>query len=75
MAKPDAILIDGRAYSWRQLCELRRQQMEAWRKAQGAQPTLFALKHDCRPACERAANDRYAQPTFLERMHDDPPQN
>jgi hypothetical protein len=36
---------------------------------------VFALKLDCRPANERAAKDRYAQPTFLERMHRDPSQN
>jgi hypothetical protein len=32
MAKPDIILIGGHAFSWQELCELRRQQLEA-RKA------------------------------------------
>jgi hypothetical protein len=35
MTKPDTILIDGNAHSWRQLCELRRQQSDAWREAGG----------------------------------------
>lgn len=71
MARPDTILIDGRAYSWRALRELRRQQLEAWRAAQAEQPALFELKRDCRPEAERTASGRYEQPTLLERMRDD----
>ena len=65
MSKPDTIVIDGRAYSWRRIVEIRRQQLEAWRKAQGAQPALFALKEDCRPEPERSAAGRYREPTLL----------
>ena len=32
MSKPDTIIVDGHAYRWQELCELRRQQLEA-RKA------------------------------------------
>ncbi len=66
MRKPDTILIDGRGYSWRQLCELRQRQLEAWQAAQGRQLALFELKTDCRPACERSAAGRYAEPTLLD---------
>jgi hypothetical protein len=65
MAKPDTIVIDGRAFSWHQLCELRRQQLEAWKAAQGKQPALFELRDDCRPEAERTAAGRYQEPTFL----------
>ena len=32
MKAPDTIVIDGRAYSWKRLLELRREQLEAWRR-------------------------------------------
>lgn len=66
MSKPDIIIVDGRAYSWRRLCELRKAQLEAWRKAQAQQSALFALKEDSRPACERTASGRFAEPTLLD---------
>ena len=47
MARPDIIVIDGRAYSWRALVEARKAQLEARRKAQDAQPALFPLREDC----------------------------
>ena len=31
-------------YSWQQLCELRRQQLEAWRAEQARQLALFELR-------------------------------
>jgi len=65
MVRPDTIIIDGRAYSWRALMEARRAQLEAWKKAQGAQPALFALREDSRPQAERTAAGRYAQPSLL----------
>jgi hypothetical protein len=68
MAKPDTILVDGRALSWRRLCGLRRQQLEAWHAAQPQQLTLFALKDDSRPAAERTAAGRYQEPTLLDRI-------
>jgi hypothetical protein len=63
--RPDLILIEGRAFSWRALCEARREQLAAWEAAQPAQPALFALKVDCRPEAERSAAGRYAEPTLL----------
>lgn len=72
MSKPDIIVIDGRAYSWRRLCALRKAQIEACRKAQASQPTLFVIKYDSRPRCERTASSRFEQPTLLEWRKDFP---
>ena len=65
MAKPDTIVVDGHAYSWQRLCELRRQQLEAWRLSQPEQPALFPLVADCRPVSERTAAGRYSEPTLF----------
>lgn len=40
MAKPDTIIVDGHAFSWQRLCELRRQQLAAWRLSLPEQPGL-----------------------------------
>jgi hypothetical protein len=66
VAKPDLLIVDGHGFSWQRICELRRQQLEAWRAAQAQQPALFELKDDCRPLAERTAAGRYEEPTFLE---------
>lgn len=63
--KPDTIVIEGRAYSWRVILELRRAQLEAWRAAQPQQPALFELVKDCRPKAERTAAGRYVEPSLL----------
>jgi hypothetical protein len=68
VAKPDTLIIDGHAYSWQQLCELRRAQLEAWRAAQARQLALFELKDDCRPPAERSAAGRYREPTLFAQM-------
>ena len=65
MARPDTIIVDGHAYSWQRLRELRRQQLEAWRMSQPEQPALFPLKADCRPPTERTAAGRYREPTLF----------
>jgi len=70
MSKLDTIVSDGRAYSWRRLCELRKAQLEAWQAAQARQPTLFALREDTRPRCARTASRRFAQPTLLQWLKD-----
>ena len=70
MKGPDTIVIDGRAYSWRALCERRREQLEAWKAAQPRQPSLFDLKDDTRPAAERTAAGRYLEPTLLSFLRD-----
>lgn len=61
----DLFMLEGRAYSWRQLCELRRQQLEALRKACGVQPALFEVRDDHRPESQRTAAGRYAEPDLL----------
>ena len=33
MNPPDTIMIDGRTYSWRWLCEIRRRLLDAWKAA------------------------------------------
>jgi hypothetical protein len=71
MAKPDTILIDGHAYSWAEICELRRRQLEARKASQGRQLALFELKDDSRPASERTASGRYLEPSLLDGMTGD----
>ena len=66
MSRPDKIIIDGRAYRWRDIIELRRQQLEAWKAARPEQPALFALKEDCRPATQRTVAGRYFEPSLLD---------
>jgi hypothetical protein len=65
MTKPDTIIVDGHAFSWQRLCELRRQQLEEWKAAQPSQPALFELKDDCRPVTESTAAGRYREPTLF----------
>jgi hypothetical protein len=70
VAKPDTLVVDGHGFSWQRLCELRRQQLEAWRAAEQRQLALFELKQDCRPTAERTAAARYEEPSFLDQMHE-----
>lgn len=65
MRKPDTIIIEGRAYSWRVILELRRTQIETWKAARPQQPALFDLKEDRRPVAERSAAGRYREPTLM----------
>ena len=66
MAKPDTIIINGSAYSWRQICEARRQQLAAWKAGRAQQPALFELQDDRRPESQRRASGRYAEPTLFD---------
>jgi hypothetical protein len=66
MAKPDTLIVDGHGFSWQRLCELRRQQLEDWKKSEGRQPALFELRTDCRPRAERTAAGRYREPSLLD---------
>jgi hypothetical protein len=61
MAKPDMLIVDGDAFSWQRLCELRRQQLESCKAAEARQIVLSPLKDDRRPATERAAAGRYRE--------------
>lgn len=65
MSKPDILIVDGHAFSWQRLVELRRRQLEAWRAAQTAQLALFDLKDDYRPVTDRTAAGRYREPTLF----------
>lgn len=65
MPKPDTLIVDGHAFSWQRLVELRRQQLEAWQAERVRQLALFELKDDSRPAAERTAAGRYREPTFF----------
>ena len=65
MKAPDIIVIDGRAYSWRRVCDIRRQQLDARKAGRPEQSALFELREDCRPVCERRAAGRYIEPTLL----------
>jgi hypothetical protein len=71
VAKPDILIVDGHAFSWQRLVEMRRVQLEAWRAEQARQLALFELKDDCRPEAERTAAGRYREPTFPGLMADD----
>ncbi len=72
MAKPDILIVDGHAFSWQRLCELRRQQLEAWKKSEARQPALFELQTDYRPRPERTAAGRYREPSLLDSMSSRP---
>jgi hypothetical protein len=50
LAKDETIILEGRAYGWREVCEARRVQREARRSAQGKQLALFELHEDHRPS-------------------------
>lgn len=63
MRRPATLMIDGKPYLWRDLLTMRREQLEQRRRPD--QPTLFALRDDRRPAPERTAAGRYAQPSLF----------
>jgi hypothetical protein len=68
MPKLDILIVDGHGFNRQRLCELRKQQLDAWRESQARQLALFELKKDCRPAAERSASARYETPTMLDLM-------
>jgi hypothetical protein len=68
--KPDTLIVDGQAFSWQRLVELRRQQLDTWRAEQPTQLTLFELKEDQRPAAERSPAGRYREPSLLGWIND-----
>jgi hypothetical protein len=71
MSRLDTVMIDGHAYRWRDIVELRRQQLEAWKAARPEQPALFTLKLDCRPVADRSAAGRYREPSLLDALRRD----
>lgn len=72
MAKPDILIVDGHAFSWQRIVELRKQQLEAWNAEQCRQHALFKLTEDCRPATERTAAGRYREPTHFSMLMEPP---
>jgi hypothetical protein len=61
------LILDGKPYLWSELVRLRREQLEAARRASAShQLALFEIKHDCRPSAERKASARYLQPTLFQ---------
>lgn len=68
MTKPDLIIVDGHAFSWRRLIAIRQEQLKTWRAQHGEQSVLFDVKIDARPVSERTAAGRYREPTLLELM-------
>jgi len=54
---------EGKRVLWRDLVRLRRAQLQAAAKA--AQPALFALKEDRRPASQRTAAGRFQEPSLF----------
>ena len=63
MPGPKFIEIGGKRYLWREILQLRREQKQAYAKAD--QPALFALKEDTRPASDRTAAGRYLEPSLF----------
>ena len=57
------IIIDGKRYTWRDIIALRRDQI---RQTRQPQQTLFELKEDARPASQRSAGGRYAEPSLFD---------
>ena len=63
MPRPPYIELNGKRYLWREVIDMRRQQLEAARNP--PQPTLFVLREDHKPACEGSAALRYQEPSLL----------
>ena len=66
MSAPRFVELDGRRYLWRDVLEARRAQRAAARAT--AQPVLFTLRDDRRPATQRTAAGRYHEPTLFETL-------
>ena len=63
MRRPRFIIIDGKPYVWRDILALRRAQCA---EPKTAQPTLFPLKDDARPAPSRTVARRYREPSLFD---------
>ena len=59
------IVIDGKRYEWKELRRLRRAQIQAARRT--AQPTLFPVREDSRPASQTTANGRFREPLLWDK--------
>ncbi len=63
MARPRHIILDGKAYLWSDILQLRRDQLQA--AARDRQLALFEMRDDCRPEAERNAAGRYLEPSLF----------
>jgi hypothetical protein len=63
MTAPRYLEIDGRRYLWPDILQLRRTRKAAYTRS--AQPPLFELTHDPRPATERTAAGPYCEPSLF----------
>jgi hypothetical protein len=68
MTAPRFIEIDGKRHLWRDIVRLRRAQCAA--AAVAAQPVLFELREDHRPASQCTAAGRYLEPSLFAARED-----
>jgi hypothetical protein len=66
MSPPKFIELDGKRYLWREVLQLRREQLKAFARAE--QPALFELRVDRRPEQQRTAAGRYREPSLFTRL-------
>lgn len=57
------IEIDGKRYAWRDLVARYREQAK---RERAPEPTLFEMKEDVRPASQKTAAGRYAEPSLFD---------
>ena len=60
--RPKFLIIEGKRIAWGDILRMRLEQ----RQEPPQQPTLFPLKDDVRPASQRTAAGRYAEPLLFE---------
>jgi hypothetical protein len=65
MTRAAFIEIDGKRHVWRDILELRREQLRERPRAE--QPALFEVIEDSRPVSQRTAAGRYREPTLFDR--------
>jgi hypothetical protein len=66
MTRAPFIVIDGKLYRWKDIRDLRREQLAAAGAVQASQLALFeALHDDRRPTAERTAGGRYLEPSLF----------
>jgi hypothetical protein len=65
MSFPKFLEINGTRIAWRDLLKMRREQRKA---ARTAQPVLFELRDDSRPAPERTAQGRFEEPSLFTQL-------
>jgi hypothetical protein len=71
MTKPDTIIIDGHAFRWKRLCDLRREQLEAsnWRHGRPLNPGSLRYSNCAMIAAHRpngqSPGDTRSQPCSL----------